>query len=150
MLSALVLIGWQYFFGMPQMEKQRQEQQQQQQAADRAADAGAAAQPTPPAPAQPGAPGARRRCPARRQRRGRRADDRAKRRSRPRRASPIDDASVQGSIALKGGRIDDLALVKYRETVDPNSPPIVLLSPSGSRRSVLCRVRLDRRRRRQR
>src|SRR4029077_364006 len=35
-LSALVLLGWQYFVGMPQMEKQRQEallkQQQQQQA----------------------------------------------------------------------------------------------------------------------
>ena len=39
---------------------------------------------------------------------------------------------MQGSIALKGGRIDDLALAKFRETVDPKSPPIVLLSPSGS------------------
>ena len=29
-------------------------------------------------------------------------------------------------------RIDDLSLIKYRETVDPKSPPIVLLSPSGS------------------
>jgi len=45
---------------------------------------------------------------------------------------PIATDSVQGSIALKGGRIDDLALVKFRETVDPKSPPIVLLSPSGS------------------
>ena len=40
--------------------------------------------------------------------------------------------SLQGSIDLKGGRIDDLALIKFRETVDPKSPPIVLLSPSGS------------------
>ena len=50
-------------------------------------------------------------------------------------ASPrvaIATDSLQGSIALKGGRIDDLALVKFRETVDPKSPPIVLLSPSGS------------------
>jgi len=39
---------------------------------------------------------------------------------------------LQGSIALKGGRIDDLALVKFRETVDPKSPPLVLLSPSGT------------------
>jgi YidC/Oxa1 family membrane protein insertase len=31
-LSAIVLIGWQYFIGMPQMEKQRQQQQAQQQA----------------------------------------------------------------------------------------------------------------------
>jgi YidC/Oxa1 family membrane protein insertase len=44
----------------------------------------------------------------------------------------IDSPSVRGSIALKGARIDDLALVKYCETVDPNSPPIVLLAPSGS------------------
>jgi YidC/Oxa1 family membrane protein insertase len=44
---------------------------------------------------------------------------------------PIATDSLQGSIALKGGRLDDLALVKFRETVDPKSPPIVLLSPSG-------------------
>jgi YidC/Oxa1 family membrane protein insertase len=40
--------------------------------------------------------------------------------------------TLQGTIALKGGRIDDLALVKFRETTDPKSPPIVLLSPSGT------------------
>ena len=34
--------------------------------------------------------------------------------------------------AVMGGRIDDLALTQYRETVDPNSPAIVLLAPSGS------------------
>jgi YidC/Oxa1 family membrane protein insertase len=44
----------------------------------------------------------------------------------------IDSPTVRGSIALKGGRSDDLALVKYRETAEPNSPPIVLLAPSGS------------------
>src|SRR5262249_52908888 len=40
--------------------------------------------------------------------------------------------SVIGSISLKGARIDDLSLVKFRETVDPNSPPIVLFSPSNT------------------
>ena len=44
----------------------------------------------------------------------------------------IETPTLSGSIALKGGRIDDLALIKYRETVDPKSPAIVLLSPSGS------------------
>ena len=39
-LSAIVLIGWQYFVGMPQMEKQRQQQQAQQQAQKQAAAAG--------------------------------------------------------------------------------------------------------------
>ena len=50
-------------------------------------------------------------------------------------ASPrvrIETPSVSGSISLKGARIDDLSLIKYRETVDPRSPPIVLLAPSGS------------------
>jgi len=44
----------------------------------------------------------------------------------------IETPSLLGSIALKGARIDDLSLIKYRETVDPHSPPIVLLAPSGA------------------
>jgi YidC/Oxa1 family membrane protein insertase len=45
---------------------------------------------------------------------------------------PIDTPSLKGSIALKSGRIDDLVLVKYHETVDPKSPDVVLLSPANS------------------
>ena len=45
---------------------------------------------------------------------------------------PIDTPRIKGSISLKGGRIDDVSLAQYRETVDPTSPAIVLLSPSGS------------------
>jgi YidC/Oxa1 family membrane protein insertase len=41
--------------------------------------------------------------------------------------------SVIGTISLVGGRLDDLTLAKYRETVDPNSPQIVLLSPPGAK-----------------
>src|SRR5262249_57454183 len=44
----------------------------------------------------------------------------------------ISTPRVTGSIALTGGRIDDVSLATYRETVDPNSPAIILLSPSGS------------------
>lgn len=44
----------------------------------------------------------------------------------------INTPSLHGSISLQGGRIDDLTLVKYRETPDPKSPEIVLLSPSGA------------------
>ena len=50
-------------------------------------------------------------------------------------ASPriaIATPTLRGSIDLKGGRIDDLSLEHYRETIDPNSPAIVLFSPSGA------------------
>ena len=45
---------------------------------------------------------------------------------------PVETPSVSGSINLKGGRLDDLRLKGYRETVNPNSPTIILLSPSGA------------------
>jgi YidC/Oxa1 family membrane protein insertase len=44
----------------------------------------------------------------------------------------IDTPSMKGSINLKGARFDDVTLKKYRETIDPKSPAIVLLSPSGA------------------
>lgn len=44
----------------------------------------------------------------------------------------IETPSVQGSINLRGGRIDDLVLVKHKETIAANSPPVRLLSPSGT------------------
>lgn len=44
----------------------------------------------------------------------------------------METPSMSGSISLKGGRIDDVVLTKYRETVDPKSPNVVLFSPSGA------------------
>jgi len=44
----------------------------------------------------------------------------------------IDTPMVDGSILLKGARLDDLRLKKYRDTVDPKSPEIVLLAPKGT------------------
>ncbi|MGB8575302.1 MAG: membrane protein insertase YidC, partial [Pseudolabrys sp.] len=125
-LSALVLLGWQYFFAVPQ-EKARQEQlqaQQQKQSAPTAAQPGQPVQP----PAQTGAP----QVPGQASPPTASApvDRTAALATSPR--VPIATGSLQGSIALKGGRVDDLALVKFRETVDPKSPPIVLLSPSGT------------------
>ena len=44
----------------------------------------------------------------------------------------IETPSLHGSIALRGAKFDDLTLAKYHETVDPKSPEVVLLSPSGT------------------
>ncbi len=44
----------------------------------------------------------------------------------------IDSPRVHGSIRLKGGRIDDLTLSDYKVDLDPDSPPVTLLSPSGT------------------
>jgi len=42
----------------------------------------------------------------------------------------IDTPAVQGSIRLKGARLDDITLSQYREEMDPKSPPIHLFSPT--------------------
>ncbi|SHI57853.1 membrane protein insertase YidC [Wenxinia saemankumensis] len=44
----------------------------------------------------------------------------------------VETPSVIGSISLDGGRIDDLSLADYHETLDPESPLVRLLSPVGS------------------
>lgn len=43
----------------------------------------------------------------------------------------IDTPKLSGSISMLGGRIDDLSLKTYRETLDPDSPTVRLLSPVG-------------------
>jgi YidC/Oxa1 family membrane protein insertase len=128
-LSAIVLIAWQYFYGMPQLEKQRQQQTQQQQtqqttpqqqpAQPSATPDGRPATGAPPVPGQPSA------VPQ-----GPQLSREALLAASPR--VPIETPRIKGSVALKGGRIDDLSLSQYRVTVDRNSPAVVLLSPSGS------------------
>jgi len=44
----------------------------------------------------------------------------------------VDTPGLGGSIALTGGLIDDIILKGYRETIDPKSPNITLFSPSGA------------------
>ena len=44
----------------------------------------------------------------------------------------IDTPSLTGSISLMGGRIDDLSLTRYNETLKENSDLVRLLSPAGA------------------
>ncbi|MDX5361122.1 MAG: membrane protein insertase YidC [Alphaproteobacteria bacterium] len=118
-LSFLVLIAWQYFVAKPQMEAEQARIAQQQAAGGDATDAlrptpGAAGTSTP----NVGTGGAV-------------ALPRADALAQSARVA-IDTPTLKGSIALTGARIDDLALKNYRETVDPDSANIVLLSPQGS------------------
>jgi YidC/Oxa1 family membrane protein insertase len=127
-LSAMVLIAWQYFIGMPQIDKQRQQQtqqtqqtQQQQPPAQPVPGQEARPQPqtgTPPVAGQP--------TPAAGPQQSREVVIAASARVQ------IETARLKGSISLRGGRVDDLSLSQYRVTVDPNSTPVVLLSPSGT------------------
>jgi YidC/Oxa1 family membrane protein insertase len=126
-LSGLVLLGWQYFFNLPQLEKQRAAQQAQSEMAKPAPQAGSAntpaagAAPTP-AANEPAANQPVSTAPA--------VDRDTAIASAPR--VKIDTPRVSGSISLKGARIDDISLVQFRDTVDPLSPATVLFSPSGT------------------
>src|ERR1700724_2450006 len=125
-LSGVVLLAWQYFYNVPQMERQRAQQAQQaelQKSApnpDTTSPSSAPPQPgsTAPAPSTPAASTA----PVVSREQALADSQRVK----------IETPSLIGSIALKGARIDDLSLVKFRDTVDPTSPAIVLYSPSNT------------------
>ena len=126
-LSGLVLIAWQYFYNMPQMEKRRAEQQAQSELVKPPAQPGDAATPQGGVAPAPSANATATNQPA--------SSGPTVSRDTAMAASPrimIDTPRVIGSIALKGARIDDLSLVQFRETVDPASPPIVLYSPSNT------------------
>ena len=118
-LSIVVLFGWQFFVAGPQMERA---QQQAQIAAEQAQAEAALA--TPAATTAAGTPGAVA------------ADgtvtyaDRDAAIAATSRVT-IDTEDLHGSINLTGARLDDLELKQYRETVDPASPIITLLTPAG-------------------
>ncbi|MGE0154016.1 MAG: membrane protein insertase YidC [Reyranellaceae bacterium] len=111
--SLIIVLGWQFLFPAPQPTPQQQQQAAQQ----------------PGQPAAPGAPGAVPGAPTGtgvappRDRAAALADSPRVR---------IEAPEVSGSIALKGARLDDVRLVKHRQTVDPNSPSVILLSPEGT------------------
>ncbi len=106
-LSAIVLIGWNYVFA----PKTHPAPANAPIAANSAANGVAAPQTATP------------------------AIDAVKPRADALAASPrvtIDAPGLGGSINLDGGEIDDIFLKGYRETIDPDSPHVVLFSPAGA------------------
>jgi YidC/Oxa1 family membrane protein insertase len=52
----------------------------------------------------------------------------------------ISSELLSGSISLKGLRFDDLTLLKYRQTIDKDSPAVELFSPSNSENAYFAEI----------
>ncbi len=123
-LSLLVIVAWQYFYAGPKLARTRDTVAQTQNTSAPAAP-NADGTPAPQTPSVAGSTSAPTvsEAPVETTRAAAIA------------ASPrvaISTKSLSGSVDLKGGRIDDLSLKNYRETIDPGSPIITLLSPASS------------------
>lgn len=128
-LSMLAIAGWDYFYAFPKLEQQQKEAQLAQQ--QRPAAQKPAAKPADQSAADKAAPRAARQ-PQQNVAAARPAPKTREAALAESKRVSIDTPSISGSIALKGGRIDDVSLKNYHETVDPTSPIIVLLSPEGA------------------
>ncbi len=116
-LSVGIIIAFQYFYEIPRLRQMQQAQQQQQQETALPAEETLRPKGAPgelPGPdAVLGVDQALAQAP--------RLD--------------LENGRVQGSLRLLGARIDDLLLLDYRETTEPDSPNIRLLQPVGSPRA---------------
>jgi YidC/Oxa1 family membrane protein insertase len=124
-LSVLVMAGWQYFYAGPLYQHQHQVQQQTHTqvasppSSGQASHAGEAQQTGVAAPGGAAGPGAV-------------ATETVAQALAANPRVAIDTPSLGGSIELKGGKLDDLVLKDYHETVDKSSPLVRLFSPSGA------------------
>ncbi|HRK19066.1 MAG TPA: membrane protein insertase YidC [Hyphomicrobiaceae bacterium] len=138
-LSMAVLLGWQYFFVWPKEQERRALEQARQQTKASVPAGTSGATPVTPgatpsaatsgkAPAAGGATPGSTELPA----------ATLLTRDAAIAASPrlkVETANLSGSIALKGGRIDDLTLKRYTETIKPGSPNIRLFEPTGTEKA---------------
>ncbi len=132
-LSLAIMLGFQFFIDAPRQERARAEQAAQKAATTQvttpdasgapSAAPGAAPGSAPGLTALPNVPGvAASAVPG--------VTRQAVVAQTPRLA--IEGQRLRGSINLVGGRVDDVILPDYKETLEPGSPPITLLSPAGS------------------
>ncbi len=112
-LSIAILVGFQFLIDRPQVRQAPQTAQPTQTAPATAPDQAA-----------PGAPATATTAPAVPVSRETALAETARLR--------IATPRLKGSINLRGARLDDLTLLDYHETTDPQSPAIVLLSPEGT------------------
>lgn len=127
-LSALVILGWEYFYIGPKLDEQR-EKARIEQLEKKALENGKSSPGADPSVALPDGPGTSTNVG--------RSGSQVKRLSRADALAssgrlPITTPSLTGSIALKGGLIDDLTLEKYRVSTDPQSDKVILYSPPGA------------------
>lgn len=125
--SLAILLGYQYFFEMPRLERERATQAARNAATSPATGDATAPKPSEGNPVPPAADksGSANDVP------GRSGLSRTAALASGKRVE-IQSPRVHGSISLQGGRLDDVMLRDYRETVDPDSPEIVLLTPQGT------------------
>src|SRR3954447_3206641 len=116
-LSVVIILGFQYFYEGPRIRDAQQRAQP-----DHTTSQVQPSQPAAQAPAGQAATGA---APAAGGPQGDQAEANAPR-------VRLDNGRLHGSVSLLGGRIDQVTLADYRETIDPNSPEITLLNPPGS------------------
>ena len=140
-LSVAIIFGFQFFYELPrQKEAQRLAEQQ-------AAQTQSSSVPTPQSGGDASAPGGAVSAPGvggdqqggqqgGQQQTGRGLEDLLA--ADPRVA--IESETLDGSIRLRGGRIDDLILKNYRETLDESSDRIRLLHPAGGGRGYFADV----------
>jgi YidC/Oxa1 family membrane protein insertase len=118
-LSVLIIVGWQAVFPPSKTSTSQQTTASSTNTSGNPSAATPAGQTSTPGAVQPGAPATAVQA---------QVLSREEALARSPRVT-FDTDELLGSISLKGGRIDDVRLVKYRETIDPKSPPVPVLSP---------------------
>ncbi|HEX6957536.1 MAG TPA: membrane protein insertase YidC [Ferrovibrio sp.] len=123
-VSVAILLGFQFF-----VEKPRQDRLREQQATQQQATAGQSNAPAPSGGAKPGSAELPQ-LPSLAQQAAGQTLSREKALAETPRVK-IEGKRLTGSINLLGARIDDIVLPEYKETIEPDSAPIHLLSPAG-------------------
>jgi len=120
-LSVTIILAFQYFYELPRIEEAQERQARQSQTTSETV------QPTrPPGEAvAPTAPGAEPAPPAASRENVLGAVERL----------AFDNGRIRGSVALEGGRIDDLVLSDYRIDITPGSGDVKFLNPPGAPRT---------------